>query len=154
LQKWRSLGCRLKPTPFGGTRIVTSDEDMVGSIFNVEQVEGPAIERYLVRGTGPAQVDWQQTEQVVVASGAKINFVFGTYAAYHSPPQDFIVFPLKRQFVEGPGGLSGYYDSLFHELIHWTEPRLLWYPDTKWDEGTKYAINELRAEMALAGWRR
>ena len=151
LSKVAHLGCRLKLNLSPGTRIVSSEEGAMGEsiVFNSEQVEGP-IDQYLVRGSS-AQVDWQRAEQMVVTSGAKIKFVHGTYAAYHRPPQDFIVFPLKQQFIDGPGSLCGYYDSLFHELVHWSEPRLLWYPDMKWDDVTKYAINELRAEMG-AGW--
>jgi antirestriction protein ArdC len=153
LQNWRSLGFRLKWNTCAGTKIVTFDDGQMREsvVFNAEQVAGAAVDEYLVRCNGPAQVDWQRAERLVVTSGAKINFVFGTLAAYHRPPQDCITFPLKRQFEKGPGGLSGYYDSLFHELLHWTEPRLLWYPDANWDEATKYAINELRAEMG-AGW--
>jgi antirestriction protein ArdC len=150
---WRTLDCRLKRSSFGGTRIVLGEDSKITecNVFNAEQLEGKAVDQYLVRDNGPAKVDWQRAERLSLGTGAKISFVFGYYAAYNRPPQDDIIFPLKQQFVDGDGGLPGYYDSLFHELLHWSEPRLLWYPDSKWDEKTQYAINELRSEMG-AGW--
>src|SRR3954452_8301447 len=46
----------------------------------------------------------------------------------------------KWQFVQGPGGLEAYYDSLFHELSHFTELRL--------GRESSSVASELRAEIA------
>ena len=88
----------------------------------------------------PLAVDYGPAEAVIKASGADIRHRLGMEAAYYFPPADYIVFPLKEQFMNGPGGLPGYYDSLFHELVHMTEPRLGW-------NGPAH-IRELRAEIA------
>src|SRR5262249_5672056 len=91
------------------------------------------------RGT-PAAVDYRPAEAVIAASGAAIRFRPGLEVAYYYPPADHIVFPLKGQFERGPGGLPAYYDSLFHQLAHFSEPRL------GWSDGS--AVGELRAEIA------
>jgi antirestriction protein ArdC len=85
-------------------------------------------------------VDYGSAEAVIAASGADVRHRLGLEAAYYFPPKDYIVFPQKEQFLTGPGGLPGYYDSLFHELAHFSEPRLGW-------EGLA-AVRELRAEIA------
>jgi antirestriction protein ArdC len=76
---------------------------------------------------------------VIAASGADIRHRLGNVAAYFYPPRDYIVFPLREQFELGAGGLPGYYDSIFHELMHWTEPRLSW--------RSSPVVCELRAEI-------
>ena len=86
-------------------------------------------------------VDYGSAEAVIKASGATIHHRLGMEAAYYFA-EDHIIFPQKWQFVQGPGGIEAYYDSLFHELAgHWTEPRLSW---TCWDN----CVREFRSEMA------
>ena len=58
--------------------------------------------------------------------------------AFYSPAGDFICLPNKERFVT-PGT---FYESAFHELGHWTEPRLDW--DRK---AHGYAMGELVAEL-------
>jgi antirestriction protein ArdC len=112
------------------------------AVFNADQLVpslGSAAYRSR-RRREPAVVDYAQAEAVIKSSGATIHFRLGREAAYYFPPADYIVFPLKEQFLAGPGGLPGYYDSLFHELAHHTEPRLGW-------DGPAH-IREWRAEIA------
>jgi len=83
-------------------------------------------------------------EKVLHSTGARIKFNKGKKALYFYPPNDFIKFPEKRLFEAGIGGLPGYYDSLAHELMHWTESRVGF--DTDCNEG----IRELRADIGAA----
>lgn len=81
-------------------------------------------------------------EEVITRTSAKIKHQWGNKAIYYYPPKDLIVFPCKQQFVEGAGGLNGYYYSLFHELMHWTESR------TNWSNSLE--LMELRAEIGAS----
>jgi antirestriction protein ArdC len=111
-------------------------------VFNGDQLfvsPGSAAYRSRRRRT-PVTVDYAPAEAVIATSGAKIRHRLGLEAAYHFPPADYIVLPMRQQFLAGPGGLPGYYDSLFHELAHFSEPRLGW-------EGTP-DLREFRAEIA------
>lgn len=112
------------------------------TVFNADTVSGGEVWRFQSRRRAtPLVADYSQAEKVIKASGATIHHRLGMEAAYYFPPADYIVFPLKSQFLAGPGGLVGYFDSLFHELIHATEPRLGW-------ECSLNCIRELRSEMA------
>jgi hypothetical protein len=63
-------------------------------------------------------------------------------AVHCSYREDHVVFPLKEQFINRPGGIDAYYDSLLHELAgHWTETRLGW-------NCSDNCVRELRAEIA------
>jgi antirestriction protein ArdC len=83
-------------------------------------------------------------ERVLHGTKAKISYNDTGEAYYFYPPYDFITFPERRAFEEGLGGLPGYYESLAHELVHWSEPRLGF--DVDCDEG----IRELRADIGAA----
>ena len=53
-------------------------------------------------------------------------------------------FPPKKVLLKSRGGINTYYDTIVHELIHWTEGKLGWENDiSKYPE----AVRELRAEM-------
>lgn len=65
-------------------------------------------------------------------------------AEYYYPPLDFIVYPKKDCFIRGPGGLPAYYESLAHELIHWSQARIGFEAD--------YATCELLAEIGSCFW--
>jgi antirestriction protein ArdC len=133
-QEWHSLlGCRPEADT-AGTEIVAS----AVPLYNAEQVRREGVQKRCIR-PDDRPPDWSAADRLVAASGADIRHVLGTRAEYYYPPLDYIVFPLKEQFQQGPGGLTGYYDSLFHELMHASEPRLGWKAD--------YATNELRAEL-------
>ncbi len=106
------------------------------TVFNLDQVEGANLEQYRVQGgNAPMPLDYQHVEEVIAATKADIRFG-GNRAVYHRLPQDFIEIPHREQFVD----LPSFYDTLGHELAHWTEHRLGW-PGS-------YALGELRAEIA------
>jgi antirestriction protein ArdC len=63
---------------------------------------------------------------------------------YHYPPMDYITFPPKERFPTLRGGLVGYYETMFHELAHWSEFEF------DWDNTMPIAMREMRAEMASA----
>jgi antirestriction protein ArdC len=133
-REWAYLYCKAS-----GDATILSDGTPV---FNGDQLlssPGSAAYRSCRRCT-PVTVDYGPAEAVIATSGATIHHRLGLEAAYYFPPADYIVFPMRQQFVEGPGGLPGYYDCLFHELAHFSEPRLGW-------EGTP-DLRELRAEIA------
>jgi antirestriction protein ArdC len=141
--QWQAQGRTVRPRPenvaVGKWRteiaLPRSDKQLGRwSLFNLDQVDGGfAGLRNL------ALADPNQADRVIEATHANINFVHGTVAQYEYPPDDRVTFPLKEQFVQGAGGLAGYYNSLFHELMHWTEPRLGWEGDER--------ERELRAEI-------
>lgn len=110
-------------------------------VYNADEVSGGEAWRFQSRRRPkPVVANYAQAEAVIAASGATIHHRLGMEAAYYYA-EDHIVFPLKEQFVNGPGGLPGYYDSLFHELAHYTEPRLGW-------DCSDDCVREMRAEIA------
>jgi antirestriction protein ArdC len=132
-QEWADLDSKVS-----GEATILADGTPV---YSADQVVGGEAGRFRSRRrTSPAAVAYGPAEAVIAGSGATIHHRLGMEAAYHFPPADYIVFPLREQFIYGPGGLPGYYDSLFHELVHFSEPRLGW--DGPAD------IRELRAEIA------
>jgi antirestriction protein ArdC len=106
------------------------------TVFNADQVAG-GLFRSRPRRT-PLAEDYGPAEALIEASGATIIRRPTLEAAYYYE-EDHIVFPYKEQFVYGPGGLVAYYDSLLHELAHYSEPRL------GWDGPVE--VRELRAEI-------
>jgi antirestriction protein ArdC len=101
------------------------------SLFNSNQIEG-------FLSPASAKVNFNAAESIIRATNAHIDFRQGDEAAYYYSA-DTIIFPLKEQFVYGPGGLPAYYHSLFHELAHWSETRMNW-------TGT-LEVRELRADI-------
>lgn len=108
------------------------------SVFNISQVDGRVAEEYQVTTTptGPRfeGVDRTEFDRAVAATGADILYG-GNQAAYHRPPEDFIVVPNEDRFHNFPS----FAETVLHELCHWSEWRTGW-------TGT-YAEGELRAEM-------
>jgi antirestriction protein ArdC len=164
--QWKAVGGRVMKRPDGveaghwGTKviffkpIVTVAKNDVGEeeertwpilreyvLFCADQVEGAPQFQVQEPSDERTEPDFQPAEKVIAATGADIRHG-GDVACYHLPPEDYISMPYKMQF-EQQGGLAGYYDTTFHELGHWSEPRMGW-------ERTSYALSELRAEMAGA----
>lgn len=163
-QQWKSLGGQVQKRPGDvpagswGTKVIFykpvqitkknakgEDEESTFpllreyTVFNADQVDGSDAYR-CCPVTGSSTIDYQPAEKVIAATKADIRHVLGDKACYFRPPQDFILMPLKEQFEDGPGGLEGYYDTVFHELAHWSECRLGW--------TGSYALGELRAELS------
>ena len=169
-RQWEELGFQVMKRPDGirngswGTTIVfckpvrksddnQNDEDdkdktffMLRSfvVFNAEQVSGDGIEKYRV-GSSPVaatEIDdrYEEAERVVAATNADIRF--GGDRACYSITGDFIQMPPRSQFSN-----PEFWETLLHELSHWTEhkDRLNW--DRKCPENT-YALGELIAELS------
>ena len=132
-QEWAYLHC----TPTGQATILADGMQ----VFNADQLLSRGSVAYRSRRrSSPVVADYSKAEGVIKASGADIRHQHGLEAAYYYK-DDYIIFPHKWQFVEGPGGINAYYDSLFHELSgHWTETRLGW--------SAIPLVNEMRAEIA------
>ena len=121
------------------------------TVFNADQVEGKIAEKFQVKdepSNGTVLPDYGPAEELIVATGAKIcpvgivPITVGQYPKAHGPitlDGDFIVVPSKHRYVR-PGA---YYETVLHELSHWSELR------TGWDHGKQgYAMGELAAEIA------
>jgi antirestriction protein ArdC len=132
--QWEALGGSIKEHP--GTDIVLAKPD---TVYNLSQVDGnfPILQSPML---GYAAAD-----QIIASTKADIRFTHDRIAEYHYPESDadgdFIKLCHREHFERGPGGLTGYYHTVFHELAHWSEPRCNWW--TSKDE-----IRELRAELA------
>ena len=86
-------------------------------VFNAEQTAGL---EYLWPGRtelAPAVVEerYQHADAVIAATGADIRH--GGNQAFFSRNGDYIQMPFRHQFPSVPH----YYESLCHEMIHWTE---------------------------------
>jgi antirestriction protein ArdC len=108
------------------------------TVFNIDQVEGEHLDHlrvgHSVFNTSPLDT-YQEADRVIAATKADIRY--GGNAAYYSPTGDYIQMPLRGQFEGGE-----WHETMFHELCHWSEPRLNWKPG----EGG-YALAELVAEI-------
>ena len=154
-EQWKSLGCQVKRRPEHvekgewGTRIVfyrpvskrhidpdngeeTEDKFHVmrtWNVFNADQVEG--AEEWQSR-SGPSEdvsPDYAPAEEFIKGTGADIRH--GGDRAYYLYPSiqgqshhqgDYIVMPPKERFSP----LGSYYETVLHELAHWSEVRLQW----------------------------
>lgn len=117
------------------------------TVFNADQVDG--VDSWQSGGDvvpNEWEADFAPAEELIAATGADIRH--GSESAHYTLPVgqwpnhsdgDFIVVPDKARF-NTPGA---YYETLLHELSHWSEVR------TGWDrEAEGYAAGELVAEMA------
>jgi antirestriction protein ArdC len=119
-------------------------------VFNLDQVVGPFDH---LRATpdghlasNEVEARFERAEQVIEATNADIRF--GGDRACYSFDGDFIRIPNRDQF-----SLPEYYETIFHELCHWSEhpTRLAW---SRQDQENTYAMGELIAEIGgcyLAG---
>jgi len=159
-KQWNGLGCQVRKGQ-KGTRLTFSTplekiaydekgEELKSrfwilrefTVFNAEQCIG--AERLHV-GEEPVsceQLDerFGAAQRVVDATGAEIHH--GGDRAFYSPSTDTIHMPHRTSFKP-----EGYFETLFHELAHWTEHS----GRTNWDRSkpaNTYAAGELRAELA------
>lgn len=105
-------------------------------VFNIQQVQGEAVEAYLHR-PAVATFEHEQRDEflrVVAATNADVRFS-GSKAVYHRDA-DYIGMPEEGRFESFPA----FAETLAHELAHWSEHRLNW--------TGSYAEGELRAEMS------
>lgn len=168
--QWVSQGCSSKPIPplvkiyDWWTEIVvykpktsdTADQEICRwTVFNLDQIINGFDDLRTPRGAvdygavdaliESTKADIREKNKIVTEENRAYNQQAGSLEAayyYHDGmgDGDYIIYPSKEAFTNGPGGLPAYYNSLFHELVgHWTEPRLAV------DFGP--AGNELRAEI-------
>lgn len=136
--QWQMLGAKVIPRPehvkIGdwGARIAIKQPC---TVFNLEQIQGG----FETLRTTFCERNYTIADKLITKSGAKIDYKLGLIARYFYPPLDYIILPLKKQFECGSGGLPGFYYAVFHELMHWSEPRLSY-------EATEL-ICELRSEI-------
>jgi antirestriction protein ArdC len=121
------------------------------TVFNIDQVEGTGVDHLRVVDepgdalTAPA--DFEPAEQLIEATRAEIR-LGGEQAYYRRPvPEDawpnhedgdYIAMPQRNRFPQ----LGLFYETLLHELAHWSEIR------TGFDRRQGYAMGELVAEMS------
>jgi len=113
------------------------------TVFNIDQVEGNHLD-HLRLGTDTVddfEVEgrFEEAERIVAATNVDIRF--GGNRAFYNPSGDYIQMPYRSQF-----SLPEFHETMFHEMVHWTEApnRLNW--DRKLPENT-YACGELIAEL-------
>lgn len=121
-------------------------------VFNACQVDGndAAADKFLdrYRRIGPAMVDapvatpdYALAVKIVAAAQENgLNIIHGGNRACWKTGTDNVKMPKPNQFST----LSHYYETLFHEMGHWTELARL----CDWDRKKHgYAMGELRAEL-------
>jgi antirestriction protein ArdC len=108
------------------------------TVFNIDQVRGDHLDRIRVghdiTNANPIET-YEAADKAIEATGANIRY--GGNRAFYDRHGDYIQVPLREQF-----GASEYYETVCHELVHWSEPRLNW---NRAEGG--YALGELVAEI-------
>ena len=121
------------------------------TVFNVDQCDGEALDRFRVIDTpddGSVFPDFEPADRLIAATGADIRYG-GEAAFYRSPtPEgswpnhkegDYICVPRRNRFPQ----IASWYETILHEMAHWSEVRLSW--DRK---GEGYEMGELIAELS------
>lgn len=161
--QWKQLGCTVKKRPehvepgHWGARIVFYSpikknriekesgelvEDRffvmrIYTVFNADQVDGAEKWQATAVENTEAIPDFVPAEELIAATRADIRH--GGDHAFYNRTSDYIQVPPKPRF-NPPGA---YYETLLHELAHWSESRVGWN-----SEEAGYAMNELVAEIA------
>ena len=112
-------------------------------VFNVDQVEGDHLDHLRVGHEADTRNDinmFDEADAAIAATEADIRY--GGNRAFYSPAGDYIQMPHRHQF-----SVPEYYETLCHELVHWTEheSRLNW--DRAQQGEHAYALGELIAEI-------
>jgi antirestriction protein ArdC len=166
--QWRKLGGKTKRRPDNipsgqwGTQIVfwtpivkaveeehgEKREDKffamkVYTVFNIDQVDGSHLDHLRADHDPdgePTIPDYEPAETAIASTCADIRY--GGDRAIYSLVGDFIQCPARTSFE----GTSEYYQTIFHELVHWTEhpTRLNW---SRKEADNSYALGELVAEV-------
>lgn len=113
------------------------------TVFNIDQVEGEHLD-HLRAGMdtledSEVEERFEEADRIVAETNADIRF--GSDRAYYNIAGDYIAMPHRSQF-----SLPEFHQTLFHEMVHWTEAphRLNW--DRKLP-ANNYACGELIAEL-------
>jgi antirestriction protein ArdC len=164
--QWKSLSGKVMPRPSHvppgkwGTQIVfwspasktvkndlgEEEEDRffilrLYTVFNVDQVQGDHL-NHLRAGNCDTDdsvvIDYEPADHAIEATGANIHY--GGGMAFYSPATDSIQVPNKATFES----VNEFYATVFHELCHWSEPRLNW---SRKEKDNTYSMGELVAEI-------
>jgi antirestriction protein ArdC len=112
------------------------------SVFSVEQCT--ALDQFRIGFSQPSDTIFGRLEamdRLVAAVG--IDLRHGGNSAHYSFAGDFIQMPHRHQFETS----EGYYQTLGHELIHWSEKRIGF---DRSKENLAYALGELIAELGAS----
>jgi antirestriction protein ArdC/phage/plasmid primase-like uncharacterized protein len=126
------------------TKLVSYERPFVrySYVFHASDVEGiPAYKSQIISQEQRWELD-QRAETILSRSGAKI-FNDSPNKAFYSPVKDEIHVPLQRQFLAS----SDYYETLLHELGHWTGHKSRLARDGGPFGSELYAKEELVAEI-------
>ena len=110
-------------------------------VFNVQQVTG--LDEYRVGFDQPHQDTAERYEQAdAVIASSRADICYGGSQPCYSPQNDIIQCPFRHQFITQ----ESFYETMFHELIHWTEhPTRL-----NWDRANHgYPMGEIIAEIGV-----
>ncbi len=124
---------------------VPRDRPMVSTawVFNAQQIEGISP----LQSIDADQSRWNpiaRAEQLLIAIGAKINYVPGEQAFYN-PIKDEITLPHPSQFPSA----DKFYGTAYHEVAHWSgHPSRLDRSIMNQIGSPNYAREELRSEIA------
>lgn len=152
---WGATICFFKPVTKTVVDPVSSEQEEERfcvlrnySVFCADQIIGPNAAKFQVKEdfqVTEVHPNFQPADELIEATGAEIRHAGGD-AFYRTPTPrdswpnhtggDFIQVPCDTHF----DSKGAYYETLFHELAHWSEVRLQW--------KSTYALSELVAEMA------
>jgi len=107
-------------------------------VFSADQVDG--AEEWRVRApdiSNDAPLSFEPADELIHNTSARI--VTGGDSAHYCPTTDTIHMPPKASFMPS----EAYYETLLHELTHWSEKRVGW---SRTGEDS-YAMGELIAEL-------
>lgn len=132
LAGWHSQGCKVLQRP-PATHVVGADPLAQEAVFNFDQTD---------RSFSPPDLTCSDVAEVldniISRAGVKVHYHFHSECVYRRA-EDCIRMPDKFMFILGPGGETGFFDALAHELMHWSEPRVGWQSSDD--------VCELRAEI-------
>lgn len=126
-------------------------------IYNLNQVEGKSVD-YL-RETPSNKIihltpDYESANKIIKSIGADIRY--GYDRARYVLPEPYADFPkhTSGDYIEMPREIqfkdpNSFYETLFHELAHWTERRVGWIRDEN-NLSRNYSMGELIAELSAS----
>jgi len=118
-QQFKAIGGSIDLVKEQHTDIIFFNEEgtFVQKVYNAMRSEGlPHFQPF----AAPA-VNYKKADKLIESINIKIEYKNIKEAYYYYPPADYIEFPLKEMFIYGSGGLPAFYETMFHELAHWTE---------------------------------
>lgn len=135
IEDWSTRILLLKENKSPTARRIASHRPVREFVYNLDQTDR-AYQSILpsLPEADPANA----FDEVVKKAGVRIEYGYDTTCKYIGS-EDRIRMPHKCMFEIGPGGISGYYDALGHELLHWSEVRMGWDGDPD--------VCELRADI-------